>query len=211
MSAEDFYYTVESHVRAPDFKVKGSRFVADLVPVSTKADVDHALAEIRKEFHDASHHSFAYRLGPEALLLRAADDGEPTGTAGKPILLVLTSRKITNVLLVVTRFFGGTKLGTGGLARAYAEAAQQAVSMSKVIKIYLTKLVQMEVHYEDLPAMERLIHVFEGHIQESTYLSSVSLTVVVRQFKLEPFLAAVMDTFHGRVRLDSIEGISTPH
>jgi uncharacterized YigZ family protein len=211
MPLEDFYYTIESHVRAPEFKVKGSRFVADLVSVSTKAEVDHALVEIRKEFHDASHHSFAYRLGPEALLLRAADDGEPTGTAGKPILLVLTSRKLTNALLVVTRFFGGTKLGTGGLARAYAESAQQAVSMSKVVKVYLTKSVQLEVHYEDLPAMERLIHLFEGHIQESTYLSSVSLTVAVRQFKLEPFLAAVMDTFHGRVGLGSIEGISTPH
>jgi uncharacterized YigZ family protein len=211
MPAEDFYYTVESPVRAPDFKVKGSRFIADLIPVVTKAEVDHALAEIRKEFHDASHHSFAYRLGPEALLLRAADDGEPTGTAGKPILLVLTSRKITNVLLAVTRFFGGTKLGTGGLARAYAEAAQQAVSMSKVVKVFLTKSVSLEVHYEDLPAMERLVHLFEGHIQESSYLSSVSITLAVRESKLEPFLAAVMDTFHGRVRLDSIEGISTPH
>ena len=210
MPTEDFYYTVESHVRAPDFKVKGSRFIADLAPVSTKAEVDRALSEIRKEFHEASHHSFAYRLGPEALLLRAADDGEPTGTAGKPILLVLTSRKITNVLIVVTRFFGGTKLGTGGLARAYAEAAQQAVSMSKVVKVYLTRTVSLEVHYEDLPSMERLIHLFEAEIRETTYLSSVSLTVVVHQFKLEPFLAAVMDTFHGRVGLGSIEGIATP-
>ena len=211
MSTEDFYYTIESHVRAPDFKIKGSRFVADLIAVSTKAEVDHALAETRKEFHDASHHSFAYRLGADAMLVRAADDGEPTGTAGKPILLVLTSCKLTNVLLVVTRFFGGTKLGTGGLARAYAEAAQQAVSMSKVIKVYLTKTVSLEVHYEDLPAMERLIHLFEGHIQESNYLSSVSITVAIRESKLEPFLAAVMDTFHGRVRLDAVEGISTPH
>ncbi len=210
MPTEDFYYTVESHVRAPDFKIKGSRFVADLLPAGAKAEVDHALTEIRKEFHDASHHSFAYRLGADAMLVRAADDGEPTGTAGKPILLVLTSRKLTNALLVVTRFFGGTKLGTGGLARAYAEAAQQAVSMSKVIKVYLTKTVSLEVHYEDLPAMERLIHLFEGQIQESNYLSSVSITVAIWQTNLEPFLAAVMDTFHGRVRLDSVEGISTP-
>ncbi len=209
MPAEDFYYTVESHIRAPEFKIKGSRFIADLVPVMNRADVDRKLVDIRKQFHDASHHSFAYRLGADAMLLRAADDGEPTGTAGKPILLVLTSRKLTNVLLVVTRFFGGTKLGTGGLARAYAEAAQQAVSMSSVVKVYLTKSVSLEVHYEDLPAMERLIHLFEGTIQETTYLSSVTLTIAIRLFKLEPFLAAVMDTFHGRVRLDSIEGIAT--
>jgi len=155
MPLDDFYYTVESPLRAPDLKVKGSRFIADIAPMETKENVEHCLTNIRKEFHDASHHSFAYRLGAEALLVRAADDGEPTGTAGKPILLVLTSRKLTNVLLVVTRFFGGTKLGTGGLARAYAEAAQQAVSMSKVVKVFLTKKVSLEVHYEDLPAMER--------------------------------------------------------
>ncbi len=211
MSLEDFYYTIASPLRAPDLKIKGSRFIADIIPVETKEGVEHCLANIRKEFHDATHHSFAYRLGAGALLVRAADDGEPAGTAGKPILLVLTSRKLTNVLLVVTRFFGGTKLGTGGLARAYAEAAQQAVSMSKIVKAYLTKTVQLEVHYEDLPSMERLIHVFEGHIQESNYLTSVSLTIAIRESKLEPFLAAVMDSFHGRVRLDSIEGISTPH
>ncbi len=209
--SEDYYITIEAALRAPEFRVKGSRFIANAIPVENKAEIDRALAEIRKEFHDATHHSFAYRLGPEGLLLRAADDGEPNGTAGKPILLVLTSRKLTNVLLVVTRFFGGTKLGTGGLARAYAEAAQQAVSMAKVVKIYLTKTARLEVHYEDLPAFERLLQAYEGEIRESTYLESVSMTIAVRESKLEPFLAAVMDSFHGRVRLDFVEGIATPH
>lgn len=204
MLIEDFYLTIDAPLRAPDFKVKGSRFIAEIIPVQSKEAVDENLSRIRKEFHDASHHSFAYRLGADGMQLRAADDGEPAGTAGRPILLVLSSQKLTNVLLVVTRFFGGTKLGTGGLARAYAEAAQQAVSMSKIVKVYQMKNVQLEVHYEDLPGVERLIHAYEAEILESTYLSSVSLIVAIRESKLEPFLAAILDSFHGRVGLMAV-------
>jgi len=199
MSVDDFYYTIDAPLRAPDLKVKGSRFIADIAPVQTKEEIEHCLANIRKEFHDATHHSFAYRLGADALQVRAADDGEPTGTAGKPILLVLTARKLTNVILVITRYFGGTKLGTGGLARAYAEAAQQAVSMSNVVRVYLTSSVSLEVHYEDVPHMERLIHAFGGRIEESTYLASVTFRVAVRRSQWEAFLQAVTETFQGRV------------
>lgn len=199
MQAEDFYYTIEDPLRAPELKVKGSRFIADIAPVYSKDAVEGALLHIRKEFHDATHHSFAYRLGPDAMHVRAADDGEPTGTAGKPILLVLTSHKLTNILLVITRYFGGTKLGTGGLARAYAEAAQQAVSMSKVVRVFLTEQTTLEVHYEDVPRMERLIHAFGGQIQESTYLESVTLRTMIRRSQLEAFQKAVTETFQGRV------------
>jgi uncharacterized YigZ family protein len=198
MAPEDFYYTISTPVRAPELKVRGSRFIADILPVASKEDVAAALEHVRKEFHDASHHCFAYRLGADGALLRAADDGEPSGTAGKPILLVLSSQKLTNVLLIVTRFFGGTKLGTGGLARAYAEAAQQAVSMSHVIRVFLTVSVNVRVLYEDLPAMERLVKAYDAHIAQSTYLASVELTVEIRASKVEEFVHTVTDTFHGR-------------
>lgn len=199
MPADDFYFTVDAPLRAPELKVKGSRFIAEIAPIQTKNGVEHCLAGIRKEFHDATHHCFAYRLGADAMLVRAADDGEPSGTAGKPILLVLTARKLTNVVLVVTRYFGGTKLGTGGLARSYAEAAQQAVSMSNVVRIYRTAGMTLEVHYEDVPPMERLVHAFGGLIEESTYLESVTLRVAIRQSKAQEFQRAVMETFQGRV------------
>src|SRR5688572_14786757 len=92
----DFYLTLESPLRAPELKINGSRLIADIVPVRTKADIDRALTQIRKEFYDATHHCFAYRLGPRAEQIRAADDGEPAGTAGRPILLVLTSAALTD-------------------------------------------------------------------------------------------------------------------
>jgi uncharacterized YigZ family protein len=199
MLPDDFYYTIDAPLRAPDLKVKGSRFIAEIAPVQTKEAVEHYLTGIRKEFHDATHHCFAYRLGADALQIRAADDGEPTGTAGKPILLVLTARKLTDVLLVVTRYFGGTKLGTGGLARAYAEAAQQAVSMASVVRIYLTTGVSVEVHYEDVPSMERLVHAFGGQIEESTYLESVTFRVAIRNSKVQEFLRAITEKFQGRI------------
>ncbi len=199
MPEDDFYYTIDTPFRAPELKIKGSRFIADIAPVCSKENVEEILARLRKEFHDATHHCFAYRLGADAMLVRAADDGEPAGTAGKPILLVLTSRKLTNVLLVVSRYFGGTKLGTGGLARAYAEAAQQAVSMSKVVRVFLTEEMTLEVHYEDVPRMERLIHAFGGKIEDSTYLESVTLRALIRCSQIKEFRKAVSETFQGRV------------
>jgi uncharacterized YigZ family protein len=195
---EDFYFTIQSALRAPDLRVKGSRFIANIFPVANKEEIEQSLDSIRKEFHDARHHSFAYRLGIDGKLLRAADDGEPNGTAGRPILLVLSGQKLTNVLLIVTRYFGGTKLGTGGLARAYAEAAQQAVSMSKIVRVYLTTSIEVQIRYEDLPQMERLVAAFEGQIEESTYLDSVTLRVALRRSMVEQFIHSVTDTFHGR-------------
>ncbi len=205
MPPQDFYYTIDSGLRAPELKVKGSRFIADILPVTSREEVDQALAHIRKEFYDASHHCFAYRLGADGMNIRAADDGEPSGTAGKPILLILTGQKLTNVILVVSRYFGGTKLGTGGLARAYAESAQQAVSMAHIVRVYLTTELTFQVLYEDLPQMERLIAQNDATVEEATYLASVRLRISVRRSIVEHFLHSVIDHFHGRV-----EQLTTP-
>jgi uncharacterized YigZ family protein len=197
--SEDFYYTIAAPVRAPELKVKGSRFIADIVPVETKEDVDRFLSGLRKEFFDATHHCFAYRLGPQGMLLRAADDGEPSGTAGKPILLILTSQKLTNALIVVTRYYGGTNLGTGGLARAYAESAQMAVAAAKIVRVYLMETIKLQVNYEDLQALERAIAAHEGKIADSIYQENVTLQVSLRRSMLEPFYQRLTDAFHGRV------------
>jgi len=199
---EDYYYTIEQAIRAPELKVKGSRFIADLIPVRTKEEIEEALRHLRKEYYDATHHCFAYRLGKGGLLVRAADDGEPSGTAGKPILLVLTSQKLVNVLLIVTRYYGGTKLGTGGLARAYAESAQQAVSLAKIVRVYQTEHLHLRVMYEDLAPLEQVLHSMEAEIANSTYLDSVSLEVNVRHSKVEALLHAITDGFRGRVEVD---------
>ena len=198
-AANDFFYTVEGAIRASEYKVLGSRFIADIVPVETKDQVEETLTAVRKEFYDASHHCFAYRIGPYAELVRAADDGEPTGTAGKPILLVLTGAQLTNTLIVVTRYFGGTKLGTGGLARAYAEAAQRAVQAATRRTVYLTTSVTLGVPYDDLAHVERLIRAADGRVLGADYQDTILLVAEVRKSKLAPLLDRLRDDLSGRI------------
>ena len=196
---QDHYLTVESPLRAPEFKVKGSSFIADIIPVSNKYETDAALQRIRKEFYDATHHCFAYRMGPTGSLLRAADDGEPSGTAGKPILLILTSAKLTDTLLIVTRYYGGTKLGTGGLARAYAESAQQAVSLAKIKTVYLMQELTLTFSYDDSSHVERMLSQYEAIKGDSIYLDSVNMKVQLRKSRVKPFVEQIVESLHGRV------------
>ncbi|HET6510642.1 MAG TPA: YigZ family protein [Candidatus Kapabacteria bacterium] len=201
-TAQDLYLTVESALRAPEFKVKGSSFISDILPVANKEAIDDALTSIRKEFYDATHHCFAYRLGPTGSNLRAADDGEPSGTAGRPILLVLTSAKLTDTLIVVTRYYGGTKLGTGGLARAYAEAAQQAVSMAKIKQVFLMQEITLTYSFDDMSHVERMLSQYEAIKGDAIYLDSVQQKVQLRRSRVEPFIAHIVESLNGRVGIN---------
>ncbi len=203
MSTADFK-TIESAQRAPEIKIKGSRFIASIFPADSKSNVEVALDALRKEFYDASHHCYAYRLGAAAECIRAADDGEPGGTAGRPILLMLTNASITNVLLVVTRYFGGTLLGTGGLARAYADAAQSVIAISKIKYVLAMSEFECEIAYEDLSALQRLLPKFEANISESVYGDRIRLKVSARSHQLEPLKTALVDHLNGRVNIRSI-------
>jgi len=206
MTSTEDYRTIDAPLRAPEFKIKGSRFIADILPVASKTEIERALEQIRKEFYDASHHCFAYRLGPAGEYLRAADDGEPSGTAGKPILLMLTNAGLTNTLLVVTRYFGGTLLGTGGLARAYAEAAQSAISLAKINTIFAMSEFECDIAYEDLSPLQRLLPKFDALITESTYDERVRLRISARTKMNEPLQEALVEHLNGRVNIRSIEG-----
>jgi len=114
------------------FRDRGSRFIGEAFPVADEAEVKKILEKKRKEYHDARHHCYAYIIGPDQSLWRAVDDGEPSGTAGKPILGQIKSADITNVLIVVTRYFGGTLLGVSGLINAYRNAAREAIKAATI-------------------------------------------------------------------------------
>jgi uncharacterized YigZ family protein len=116
------------------YKEKGSKFLAFAYPVETEADVKGHLERIKKEYFDARHHCFAYMLGADRKKFRAFDDGEPNHSAGDPILGQIRSKNITNVLVIVVRYFGGTKLGVGGLISAYKTAAEDALNRAAVIE-----------------------------------------------------------------------------
>ena len=112
---------------------KKSRFIADIFSVSSEEEALQILEKVKKKYWDARHHCWAYAIGNEQVQERLSDDGEPSGTAGKPILEVIRGNEIHNVLIVVTRYFGGTLLGTGGLVRAYTQAAQEGIAASTIV------------------------------------------------------------------------------
>mgnify|MGYP000686528303 CR=1 FL=1 len=113
---------------------KKSRFIAQVFPVETEEEVATILEQMKKKYWDARHNCYAFVLGETSQISRCSDDGEPSGTAGRPILEVINGKELTNILIVVTRYFGGTLLGTGGLVRAYSQSAQAGIMASKVIR-----------------------------------------------------------------------------
>ena len=130
------YRTVEKESNA-EIVEKKSRFIAKLYPVSSEEEALEILEKVRKKYWDARHHCWAFVLGEEQPLERCSDDGEPSGTAGKPILEVLRGAQLRNVLMIVIRYFGGTLLGTGGLVRAYTASSKEAVDAADiVVKIF---------------------------------------------------------------------------
>src|SRR5690606_39655528 len=129
---DDTYLTIADHAEGLYYE-KGSKFIALAYPVSDEEEIKSLLENIRKKYYDARHHCYAYRLGREGLVFRANDAGEPNHSAGDPILGQLRSYNITDVLIVVVRYFGGTKLGVGGLINAYKTAAADAIENSTII------------------------------------------------------------------------------
>lgn len=132
MSQAEFYTTIEKSAVA-EYKDRGSKFIAYAYPVETPDDFKKCLEEVKKEHPKASHHCFAYRIGLDNNIYRVNDDGEPSGTAGKPILGQIDSKQLTNILIVVVRYFGGTLLGVPGLINAYKTAASLVLQVTPTV------------------------------------------------------------------------------
>jgi len=158
---------------------KKSRFIADVYPVGTEDEVAGYLETVKKQYWDARHHCYAYILGANGEISRCSDDGEPSGTAGRPILEVLAGKSLKNVLVIVTRYFGGTLLGTGGLVRAYSQAAQAGLANSHII----TKQVgyRMEVHtdYSGIGKLQYVAAQLQLPVLDTLYTDQVQISLVV--------------------------------
>lgn len=153
---KDKYFTIAG-VNRSQIKIKGSSFIATVVPAKDRAEAEEILQKLRSEFYDATHNCFAYRFGPDGLDFRYSDDGEPSGTAGRPILFALNKFSLTDIICVVTRYFGGTKLGVGPLARAYSQSAIEALEGAAVKTLWRTTDVQVFCIYEDVTLIKRLL------------------------------------------------------
>lgn len=143
---EDIYRTI-SNPSEGIFKDKGSKFISYAYPVTTETEIREILQTIKKEHHSARHHCYAWRLGYEKLLFRANDDGEPSSTSGKPILGQIQFFDLTDILIIVVRYFGGTLLGVSGLINAYRNAALDAITQADIVEKVVEKRLKIEFDY----------------------------------------------------------------
>jgi uncharacterized YigZ family protein len=186
-------------------KIQGSRFIASAGPVSSAQEIEAFLSEVRREFHAARHHGFAWRLGDQGESFRAADDGEPAGSTGRPILERIVSRGLTNCLVVVTRYFGGTKLGVGGLVRAYGAAAEAVLeSLPPLTVVRVTTLI-IEHDWELTGVVEDLLARRGLSPTRGERDAGVRLEVAIPEGELEAFKEELRERTAARARVTEIE------
>jgi uncharacterized YigZ family protein len=162
------------------FKDKGSRFIAKAYPVESAEEVKEILAHLRKEYHDARHHCFAYRIGPGSSNYRANDDGEPANSAGKPILGQLQSYDLTNVLIVVIRYFGGVLLGVGGLINAYRTAARESIDNGVIIDKTFKAELSINFQYPAMNDVMKLIKESKAEIVKQEFGIDCKIIIQIR-------------------------------
>jgi len=196
----DQYTTIEGPKRG-EIKVRGSRFIASVQPVTSRDEAERVLRNTRHEFFDATHHCYAYRLGPDGADFRAVDGGEPSGTAGKPILAAIDRGGYTNILLVVTRYFGGTKLGVGGLARAYGEAAAQVLASATPRICYAMITLRASFPHAMVSPVMHSVGRVGAKIEGTEYDEEVHLALSVRASRADELEAALVEGTRGAVRI----------
>lgn len=179
-----------------EYTVNRSRFIGRCFPVDSEEAALCLLGDIRKKHWDATHNCFAYRIGENAAA-RFSDDGEPGGTAGKPIMDVLTGRELTNVLCVVTRYFGGILLGAGGLVRAYSRSAADAVTKAGMVSYLPGTILDIPMDYSRYGALEGFIRA-NAEVRNVAFAQNVVVTVAVEDTNLLKFMKEVTERSDGR-------------
>lgn len=196
------YLTIENKVRAV-FTVEGSRFIATMAPASLEAEAYRLIDALREEFTGATHNTYAFRVGgASSPVERCSDDREPAGTAGPPMLQLLRGEGVFNVVVVGTRFFGGTKLGIGGLTRAYRECARAALQQATIIEKEQTCSCNISVSYGEQGSLARHIQSMGGEIITIDYSDQVTVTAVIPRRHAETLREAVADLSRGRGRIE---------
>lgn len=188
MTTSDTYKTIRS-VSGGLYKEKGSRFISTAFPVEDETEIKRIIDETRKEHHEARHHCYAYIIGKEDVKWRANDDGEPSGTGGRPILGQIKSFGLTNVLIIVSRYFGGTLLGVSGLMNAYKLAAESALSNSEIVDHIVYEIYEISFPFSSMNDVMRIIKE-EGIIQSDHFFDLECLiNILVRASKKEKVIS----------------------
>ena len=198
------YFTVGGDGTA-EVTVKHSKFIAFCSAVANDDEAEAFVKAVKKRYTDATHAPYAYLLGERSERSRASDDGEPSGTSGIPILEAIKNSGLTNTAVVVVRYFGGIKLGTGGLARAYADAALAALSAAGKRAFDKCAVFVISCDYGLISTVQNQIYAFNGVVQNADYTGGAVLTVAVPAIKKEAFLVALADATSGRATQEEKE------
>lgn len=164
----DLYRTIASPAEGLH-KAKGSKFIALAIPVTSEEAIKSHLTALRKKYHDARHHCYAWRLGSDLDRYRVNDDGEPSGSAGKPIFGQIESRGLTQILVVVIRYFGGTLLGVGGLIQAYRTAASDALDRAKLVEKEVQARLRLRFSYAQMNEVMKVIKEYQLELEEQQF------------------------------------------
>ena len=194
---KDSYLTIAEPAEAI-YKERSSKFLTYAYPVESEEEIKELLDALRKEYYDATHHCYAYRLGPHGETFRANDDGEPSGTAGKPILGQLLSADLTNCLVVVVRYFGGTKLGVSGLIQAYKESTADVIAVSKIIEKTVDRIIKVDFSYISMNGVMRIIKDMNPRIDEQVFDNLCTMKLRIRESEADILIA----------KLNKVEGVT---
>lgn len=199
-------YLIPAAETRTEIKVSNSRFIATAAPVFSVEEAKAFIGRIRAEFSDASHNVPAYIIGHgSSVISHTSDDGEPSGTAGRPVLAVLQGSRLGDIAVVVTRYFGGTKLGTGGLVRAYSDAVRELLAvLPRAIKVP-THTVMLDVPYNLLERTRLLIAAHNGRILDESFAAEVTISVQFLVERFPAFAAALQELSLGQLEPTIIE------
>lgn len=184
---------------------KKSRFIATVRLVESEEEALEVLEAARKKYWDATHNCFAYVIGERRETVRCSDDGEPSGTAGRPMLDVLLGEEITNVIVIVTRYFGGTLLGTGGLVRAYSKAVQEGLANSRIIDKKYGVRMEIQSDYNGIGKIQYLLAEDKVPVLDTEYTDKVTMQVLLPKGQVEQMKAKITEGTNGRARMREVE------
>lgn len=200
-------YRIPAATVRTEITVVNSRFVTTVARADSVDDAKGILASVHAEMPDANHHVYAFRVGyGNSVIDGMSDDGEPSGTSGPPVLAVLRGADIGDILVIVTRFFGGTKLGKGGLVRAYSDAARAGLALLQTEWKIKRRLIGLDLPYPLYELVKRLIEAHEGVIEDETFGADVTVMARFPLHRIADFAMAVRDASAGRVEPVELDG-----
>ena len=196
----DSYFTIEKP-SSFEIKINKSAFISQAFPFKSQLEIPEIIKAVKKKYYDASHHPYAFRAGLNKNNFRTSDDGEPSGSSGKPVLEAIDKHKLTDILVVVTRYFGGIKLGVGGLRRAYFEAADECLNNSKTTEKFITEIKDIVFDYKYMNLIMNLIEEEKIRLIENNSGEKCSLKLDIRLSLIDKIKNSVSKITNGSAEI----------